>query len=102
VKISKTCKYLNLEQKLKNSGFIQSVFNKILLICLNDKSLLDTDKKDNLVNSQINELQQKINKQDSLLEQSKKLQENFSKKISFIDNENYRLKIELLESLGIE
>ena len=56
----------------------------------------------NNIDEQIKNLQQRINKQEKLLLQSKQLNSNILSRLSNLKNSNQELRDKLLESLGSE
>jgi len=54
------------------------------------------------VDETIKMLKEKINNKNKLLKKSEKLKKEFVDKISNIENQNFKLKVNLLESLGTE
>lgn len=94
MKISQT----RTEPKSKN--FISSIFNEIFLICKEDKNFYMVKEKINEVDETIKSLLTKVKKQDHLLEKSKDIKIDVTRKISILNNENSRVRNELLEQLG--
>lgn len=98
--ISKTDSYLRIEQKQNNRDFISSVLDEIFLICKEDKHFSRIRSKINGIGETVNNIQMKVVKQDELLNQSKRIRDDVTKKVSILDNENFKMKVELLEKLG--
>ena len=84
MRIKKSGMYLRLEQKIKESNFLQLILDEIFLICMNDKNFSTKNIGNSLIDSQLVEMRNKINKQKSIIKESTKLQGDFSKKILFL------------------
>jgi len=89
-------KAIKKDEKL-SSIIIDSVFS----ICKNDKNF-NIRKELDVVDSKVKILSKKILKQESLLDRSSEIQENVLKKIKVIDDEGFKIKVRVLESLGSE
>ena len=89
-------------KKVKESPeFITSIVDQIFLICKEDKSFTIKDKIKS-ANNQLEILEDKVRKQNILLEQAMTLKENINSKITSIEEDSFRTKVILLESLGSE
>jgi len=100
MKIEKSIKKIKLEELQKKKEFLPSILNEIFVICKSDplfsKSIDNTKELD----SKIKILENKISKQNKLLEKSEKLKSSIIKKIEFVENSNFELRAKLLEQLG--
>ncbi len=92
--------YNNLEQMTNNREFISNIIKRIILICDADSNFSGIKKQIDSINEKYETAKKKINKQEKLLKTSKSLKEEFLTKIEIIDNENSKMRLELLESLG--
>lgn len=99
MRIKKSRIQLRLEQKLKESDFLQLVLDEIFLVCMNDKNFSSNNMGDNLIDSKLENITNKINKQKVTIKESIKLQEAFSQKILFLDQENSKIKNKILNIL---
>jgi hypothetical protein len=90
-----------LKEVKQNPEFLPAVLDQIFWICKEDKSFKITDKIKS-VDKQLEILKLNIRKQDSLLEQANTLKENINSKITSLDEDAFRTKAILLESLGSE
>jgi hypothetical protein len=100
MRIVRSKTYKNLEQMTNNREFISSILKKIILICNKDNNFSGIKKQIDEVNDSYNNVKEKIDKQDKLIETSKSLKKECLLKIEIIDRENDKMKNELLESLG--
>ena len=97
MRIQKSELFSKLEQKLKENKFIDNILNEILLISLNDDTV---NNKDNIIDLKIKELEETILKQNNMMLKSLKLQEDFAKRILFLDKENKETKYKILNSVN--
>ena len=100
MKITKNSSHLGKEQKIKEGRFIQRILDEIILISSNDKNFENTNNELELTEKKIEELQTRIDKQESLLKQSSDLKENVSRKLEFLNKQITVEKYRLLEELG--
>ena len=89
------------EKKKNSKELLPQILERIFAICKNDSNF---ELKDELINIEknINEINQKISRQDNLLSQSELLKKDISNRISIIDSQNETKQIELLESISSE
>lgn len=92
---------VNLKQLKNTKDFIPNLVDQIFLICKEDKSFSLKDKVKH-VDEKLEILKTKISKQDTLLEQARALKETINSKIISINEDSFRIKAVLLESLGSE
>jgi len=100
MKIEKSDKKIKLEELKKKEGFLPSILNEIFVICKSDKLFSESIDDTKELDSKIKILENKKSNQNKLLEKSKKLKSNITKKIEFIENNNFELRAKLLEKLG--
>ena len=100
MKITKNSSHLIEEQKIKNSRVIQRILDEIILISSNDKNFENTNNELEITEKKIEEIQTRIDKQESLLKQSSDLKENVSRKLEFLNKQITVEKYRLLEELG--
>lgn len=89
------------EQNYKKEDFIKCIVEHILTICKFDKNF-NVDDKTSGIEESIQITQNKIKNKDELLSKSNDMRKSLIDKISELENENFRMKISLLESLGAE
>jgi len=89
------------EQKENNEDFLSTVLNQVFAIAKQDKNFSSKRKNDNL-DEEIKTLETKIKKQQNLLEQAKKIEDETFKKVKDLDEQNFAMKSRLLEILGSE
>ena len=99
--IRKSDSNINVEHKQKKD-FLSTVVNEIFLICQEDKNFKKDQTKVKDVDQNLNELKQRVSKQNSLIKKSEELKSDFKKKLTLIDNANFKMRARLLESLGSE
>ncbi len=90
-----------LEQKKNKAEKIPQIVNRIFAICRNDSNFPLKNEMEN-VDDRIIDVENKIKKQDNLLKQSSELKNDLVQRIEVIDDNNNRLQMQLLESLGSE
>lgn len=100
MRIAKTDSYTKVEQKQNNRDFISSVLDEIFLICKEDKQFDKVKRKIEKINETVDNIQMKINRQNELLTKSGEIKNSITRRLSILDNENFRMKNELLENLG--
>lgn len=77
------------------------VVDRIFSVCKSDPSFHLKDELEIIENKMLS-LQRKIEKQDSLIEQSNNLKKDIIQRIEIISEHNQQKQIELLESIGSE
>lgn len=88
-------------KRIKKHDMISTIIDHVFTICKEDKNFKMSsnvekiDKKLTLINK-------KIEKQNSLVEQSDMLKINLINKIKRIDDESFKIKYKVLETLGSE
>jgi len=87
------------EQNYKKEEFINRVIKQILTICKFDKNF-NIDDKTNRIDEDIKNTQTKIKSKDQLLLKSDEMRKTLVEKITDLENENCKIKMNLLESLG--
>ena len=89
------------EQKENNEDFLSTVLNQVFAIAKNDKNFSSKEKNSGM-EKEISSLHAKVVKQKKLLDQANKIQDETSKKLKDIDEQNFAMKSRLLEILGSE
>ena len=89
------------EKKNITKEMLPQIVERIFAICKTDSNFPLKQKMNN-IDEQIKNLQQRINKQEKLLLQSKQLNSNILSRLSNLKNSNQELRDKLLESLGSE
>jgi len=89
-----------LEQIQNNRDFISSVLDEIFIICREDENFLKVRRGVESIDSELSMIQDKLEKQNSLINRSESLKKDIVTKLSIIENENEEMKIELLRRLG--
>jgi len=89
-----------LEQIQNNRDFISSVLDEIFIICREDENFLKVRKGVESIDFELSTIQEKLEKQNSLINRSESLKKDIIIKLSIIENENEEMKIELLRRLG--
>ena len=102
MKIEKVNQYPQIERLQKEDNFLSSLFNKVFLICKENKDFMSKRQQFGELDIAIDELENRDEKQNSLLEQSSSLKQNVSRKVQLLGDENFRTRAQLLESLGRE
>ena len=100
MKVSKTVPYANLEHITRKDA-ISSILDEIFLICKQDKRFFKTDRI-NKIEDKIEEVENRIKKQNELTSESKKIEEDLDRKNKHLGNNIENKRIKLLESLGSE
>jgi len=100
MRIIKTCVQAQWEQNYKKEEFISGIIEQILMICKFDKNFDTCDK--SLINEDIKNIQKKIKNKDELLVKTCEIRKSLIEKMTELENENLKIKINLFESLGIE
>lgn len=88
------------EQNYKREDFINKIIDHILMICKFDKNFEIDDL--NQLDNEIEKLNLKINNKDDLISKSEQIKKSLINNISTLENENIKVKMNLLESLGCE
>jgi len=101
MKIIKSNVQEDREQNYKKEEFMECVLDQIFMISKHDKNFQASTKIDSIDKS-VGSLKEKISSKNKLLKKSEKLRKEFKEKISNIENQNFKLKMNLLESLGAE
>lgn len=101
MRIIKTCIQEQWEQSYKKEEFISRVIDQILSICKFDKNF-DIGDKANRIDEEIVTVQNKIKSKNELLIKSDEMRKNLTEKITELENDNFRMKVNMLESLGAE
>lgn len=93
--------YSRVKKTKKRKDLIPLIVDRIFLICKEDKNfsirteLSQVDEKLKIVKG-------KLQKQNALLKQANELQENITEKAATLDDESFKIKVKVLESLGSE
>ena len=88
----------NREQKYKKEEFITNVVEQIFLICKNDRNFqLEGSTK---IDEEIENIKIKVNNKNQLIQKSNEMKKTIIEKINELENENKKIKNNLLESLG--
>lgn len=91
----------NLKKLKQKNNFIPEMVDRLFLICKDDKNFtIRTDVES--IDIQLNMLKERIIKQDSLLTQAQNMKDELSSKLNSIDEKSFRIKVDVLESLGSE
>jgi len=88
-------------KRIKKHDMIPTVIDHIFTICKEDKNFKissDIEK----IDKKLTGINKKITKQKSLVEQSEDLKTNLLNKIKRIDDESFKIKYKVLETLGSE
>ena len=88
-------------KRIKKHDMIPTVIDHIFTICKEDKNFKissDIEK----IDKKLTRVNKKITKQKSLVEQSENLKTNLLNKIKRIDDESFKIKYKVLETLGSE
>jgi len=88
-------------KRIKKHDLVPTVIDHIFTICKEDKNF---SIKDNIgkIDKKLSLIESKIKKQKSLMEQSDTIKNNLLKKIKKLDDESFRIKYKVLETLGSE
>ena len=95
MKIEKT------EQKNHSKELLPQIVDRIFSVCRADPSFELKDEME-IAENKIQALTQKINKQQSLINQAEGMKKDLSNRLEVLNDENIRKQAELLESLGSE
>jgi hypothetical protein len=89
---------LNKLKKQKN--LISFIVDKVFTICREDENF--STENATKIENKLHVLNEKLEKQKSLLNQSKSIEEDLTEKITKLDSESFSLKVNVLEKLGSE
>lgn len=89
------------EQNYKKEDFISSITEQIFMICKFDNSF-NADNNLDKIDGTIEDMKKKNKNKDELLVKSSDMRELLVNKMTELENENFKIKINLLESLGAE
>ena len=88
-------------KRIKKHDMIPTVIDHIFTICKEDKNFkINTNIEK--IDKKLTGINKKINKQKSLVEQSETLKTSLLNKIKRIDDESFKIKYKVLETLGSE
>jgi len=93
--------YTRVKKTKKKKDLVPTIVDRIFLICREDPNF-SVRKEISQVDEKLTDIQEKLRKQDGLLSQANELHKNVSEKIEVIDDESFRIKVKVLESLGSE
>jgi len=85
--------------RIKKHELIPTVIDHIFTICKEDKNF-NVKSDIGLVDEKLLMVDKKITKQESLLIQSKKIKKDLAEKIKRVDDESFKVKCRILETLG--
>lgn len=86
------------EQNYKKEEFIHHIIEHILSICKNEDFSISN--RVSRVEKNIENTQNKIKNKDELLLKSNEMRKSLVDRISELEDENFQIKVKLLESLG--
>ena len=86
-------------KRIKKHNLIPTVIDHIFTICKEDSSF-DISNDIKSIDKKIIYADKKISKQKSLTEQASNIKKDLSKKIKRIDDESFKIKYRILETLG--
>jgi phosphoenolpyruvate carboxylase len=92
---------INESLKVKKGNYLSDIVMRIFSICKEDPTFPLRQKIED-VDLKIDDLKDRIQKQDSLIEQAAQLKESCNKRIINIEKGNFDIQIELLDKLGSE
>ena len=87
-----------LKKLKKQKNLIPFIIDKVFTICKEDDNFLIENA--TKIENKIHVLNEKLEKQKSLLNQSKTIEKDLTEKITKLDNESFSLKVNILEKLG--
>lgn len=102
MKVVKILQYPQIERLQKEENFLSSLFNKVFLICKEDQAFSNKRQHLEKLDHILEDLGQKVSKQVDLLKQASALKSSFNRKVQLLEDENFKTKARLLESLGSE
>ena len=89
------------EDASNNEELIPQIIKRIFAICRNDDHFaLKNDIKE--LSEQTKILQEKLNKKESMISQSRQVKREITSRISVLNQDNETLRIQLLEEMGSE
>jgi len=88
-------------KRIKKHDIVPTVIDHIFTICKEDKNFKISSNIEK-IDKKLTGLNKKINKQKSLVEQSDSLKTSLLEKIKRIDDESFKIKYKVLETLGSE
>jgi len=88
-----------LSNEADHKELLPQIVDRIFSICRTDPNFKLKDEME-IVENRTKSLQQKISKQEKLLEQSNKLSKDLMQRIEVLNNQNEKTQMQLLESLG--
>lgn len=91
----------NPEPISKTKELLPQIVERIFAICRTDPNFHLKNEME-IIENKLQSINQKIAKQDQLLEQSNVLKKDIIQRIELIDNNNIHKQSELLESIGSE
>lgn len=101
MKIEKFVFSNNLEQIQNYPELISNISDRILGICVEDKSF-NIGKKIKSLEERRQKIVERLSKKESLLEESKGIEDTLKKKLETLENENFQNRLRILELLGSE
>ena len=101
MRIIKTTIQEQWEQNYKKEEFISRIVEQILMICKHDKNFNIADKV-NRIDEDVENTTKKIKSKNELLVKSDEMRKSLVDKLTELENDNFRVKMNLLESLGAE
>ena len=99
MKIIKSNVQENREQNYKKEEFMNGVLDQVFMIAKNDDNFQMSNEIESIENTIVS-LKEKILNKNKLLKKSENLKKEFVGKLTNLENQNFRLKVNLLESLG--
>ena len=84
-----------------NNDLVNSVITEVFAICKEDNTFSIKDEL-KLVEYKLTKLRSRLDKQDKLLEKSNELLLSLKENDKSLDNANFKIKINVLETLGSE
>lgn len=88
-----------LNSESNHKELLPQIVDRIFAVCRNDPNFQLKNEME-IVENRMESLNQKIGKQDKLLEQSNTLMQDLMQRINVLSDQNEKKQIELLESLG--
>lgn len=89
------------QEHKKNEDFLSEVLDRIFLISKTDPFFASKNKTEH-IDLQLKETKIKVNKKKDLLKKSNLIESDLSKAVNDLDDQNYKMKVRLLEILGSE
>lgn len=91
----------SIKETKKSNSFLSEIVSQIFAICKEDPSF-DNQGKLDMIDNQLKEVKEKINRQNKLLDKSKEIKKKLDERLNILDNSLTIKREELLESLGSE